>query len=257
MRQAPKDWPTGTLTPTRRNRTKGFLMAATTTKQRTFTTLLSALKKGIEPTPRNERAVLEQLLYSVLRESAPKSEADRAFRNLRERFYDWNELRVSTVHEVVAALGDLPQPNTKAQRLIELLQEIFEATYSYDMESIHKKGVKQAAKQIARYRASSDFAVAWVTQRSLEGHAVPLDEPMLRTLKRLGMIDESVDNYPAAMAAIEHQVPKAKGEQFVEAINFLAHDRCGETPRCTGCPMKSECPSAGLRPARPAKVKPR
>ena len=188
---------------------------------------------------------------------APRAEADRAFRNLHERFYDWNELRVSSVHEVATALGDLPQPGTKAQRLVELLQEIFESTYSYDLDSIHKKGVKQAAKQIARYRASSDFAVAWVTQRSLEGHAVPLDAPMLRTLKRLGMVDESVDDYPSAMSAIEHQVPKAKGEQFVEVINFLAHDRCGETPRCTGCPMKSECPSAGMKPEKPTKVKPR
>src|SRR5207253_1164241 len=99
--------------------------------------------------------------------------------------------RVSSTHEVSAALGDLPQPGAKAQRLIELLQEIFESTYSFDLEIMQKKGVKQAAKQIARYRASSDFAVAWVVQRSLDGHAMPIDTPTLRTLKRLGMIDET------------------------------------------------------------------
>jgi len=230
---------------------------STTTKQRLFGSLLSVLKKGYEPTPRTERAVLEQLLYAVLRENAPRADADKAFRNLRERFYDWNELRVSSVHEVAAALGDLPQPGNKAGRLVELLQEIFESTYSYDLDSVQKKGVKQAAKQIARYRASGDFAVAWVTQRSLDGHAVPLDAPTLRTLKRLGLIDEAIDDYPSAMSAIEHQVPKAKAEQFVEAINVLTHERCGDTPRCNGCPLKSECPSAGMKPEKAMKVKPR
>ena len=232
-------------------------MAATTTKQRLLGTLFTALKKGYEPAPKENRAVLEQLLYAVLRENAPRAEADRAFFNLRDRFYDWNEVRVSAVHEVAAALGDLPQTTSKAQRLIDLLQEIFESTYSFDLESVHKKGVKQAAKQIARYRSSSDFAVAWVTQRSLDGHAIALDAPMLRTLKRLGMIDESIDDYPSAMSAIEHQVPKAKGEQFVDVINMLAHDRCGDTPRCNGCSLKPDCPGAMVRAARAERVKPR
>ena len=53
---------------------------------------------------------------------------------------------------------------------------MFESTYSFDLETLHKKGVKQAAKQISRYQAASDYTVAWVTQRTLGGHAMPLDE---------------------------------------------------------------------------------
>ena len=45
--------------------------------------------------------------------------------------------------------------------------------------------MRQAAKQLARYQAANDYAVAWVTQQSLGGHAIPLDDVTLRVLRRL------------------------------------------------------------------------
>jgi endonuclease-3 len=216
-------------------------MPATINKQRLLTSLLTALKKNYDAPAAPERPVLEEFLYAVLRENSPRNHADRAFRNLQERFYDWNEVRVSSPHEVAAALDDLPQPLVKAQRIIDLLQEIFESTFGFELDTLIKKGIKQGERQVARYQASSDFAVAWVMQRSLDGHAMPLDAEMLRTLKRLGMIDESADDVRAIQQNLEHQVPKAKGLQFIELLGGLAHDRCGDTPRCNGCALKPEC----------------
>lgn len=234
-------------------------MPATTDKQRLLTSLFTALRKAYDAPAAEERRVLEQLLYALLRENAPAGAADRAYRNLTERFFDWNEVRVSSVHEVEAALEDVPQARAKAQRLIDLLQEVFESTYSFDLELINKKGLKQAARQMARYQSSSEFAAAWVVQRSLAGHAVPVDAPALRTLKRLGMVDESVADLAAVQASMEHHIPKNKAVQFVDLLNALAHDRCGDEPRCGGCPLKSECVYGTARPAtvRAARPKPR
>lgn len=216
-------------------------MPATINKQRLLTTLLTALKKNYDAPASPDRPVLEQFLYAMLRENASRAQADRAFRNLQERFYDWNEVRVSSAHEVAAALADLPQPLAKAQRITDLLQEIFESTIGFELDTLSKKGLKQGERQMARYQASSDFAVAWVMQRSLDGHALPIDSSMVRTLKRLGLIDENADDVRAIQQNLEHQVPKSKAIVFVELLSGLTHDRCNEVPRCNGCPMKSDC----------------
>jgi endonuclease III len=214
----------------------------TINKQRLLTTFFTVLKKhfGDQPIPA-DRPVLEQMVYAVLREGATRKEADKAFDRLGKTFFDWNEIRVSSVHEVEDALAGLPDAGPKAQRLVELLQEVFESTFSYDLDGLAKKGLKQAAKQIGRYQAVNEYAVSWVTQRSLGGHAIPVDPPTLRTVVRLGLTEEETKP-DAVRTSLEHQVPKAKGPQFTEYVSLLAREFCWEDePNCGPCPMKGEC----------------
>ena len=134
---------------------------------------------------------------------------------MRERFFDWNEVRVSSLREIEEALADLPDAEHRAQRLISFLQEVFETTFSFDLESLHKKGLKQAAKQLGRYQAANDYAVAWVIHR-LGGHAIPVDGPILRVLRRLGLVDGDQDDTESLRATLEHLVPKVRGPLFGE-----------------------------------------
>jgi endonuclease III len=214
-------------------------------KQRVLTHLFTGLKKRYDPADPEPRPVLEQLLYAVLREGTTRELADRAFHGLQERFFDWNEIRVSSAREVEDAISHLPQAEMRAHRLISLLQEVFETTFSFDLESLHKKGLKQAAKQLSRYEAvkGNDFAVAWVMQRTLGGHAVALDEPTIRCLRRLGLIENDQQDIEALRASVEHLVPKARGPLFNELVSFLAGEYCWEEePNCPACPLSHDCP---------------
>ncbi len=212
-------------------------MPTATNKQRVLAQVFTALKKRYNPAEPEPRPVLEQFLYAICREGATRQQADRAFRNLRERFFDWNEVRVSSVRELEEALGHIPHAEARASRLISFLQEVFETTFSFDLESLHKKGLKQAAKQLSRYQAASDYAVAWVVQQSLGGHAVPVDEPSLRTLRRLGLVDSEQEDPETLRTSVEHLVPKSKGALFVELISALAHDNGWEHD--PDCPLRS------------------
>jgi endonuclease-3 len=217
-------------------------MPTTTNKQRVLTHIFTALKKRYETTEPEPRPVLEQFLYAVCREGASRAQADRAFRNLQERFFDWNEIRVSSPREVEEALGNLPDADTRAHRLISFLQEVFETTFSFDLESLHKKGLKQAAKQLTRYQAANDYAVSWVIQHSMGGHALPLDAPSLCVLRRLGLLDGSEGDLEALRASLEHLIPKSRGPQFIELISAMAHDPSWEE-QFDGLPrsLASEC----------------
>ena len=225
------------------------VMPAATNKQRLLILLLNALKKRYEPSEPEARPVLEQLLYSVCREGTTRERADRALVGLRQRFYDWNEIRVSSAREIEAAIADLPNAGVRAQRLLSLLQEVFETTFSFDLESLHKKGLKQAAKQLARYQAANDYSVAWVLQNGLDGHSVPLDEPTLRVLRRLGLI-EAEEDQEIIRTSLEHLIPKSRAALFGELLSALAEELCvDEEPNCGHCPLASECPT-GLENSR-------
>lgn len=249
----------GTLAGIPENGVMDTIMPTTINKQRLLNQIFTALKKRYEPAEPEPRPVLEQFLYAICREATTRENADRAFRTLQEQFFDWNELRVSSPYEIEEALEGLPGQADRANRLISFLQEVFETTFSFDLESLHKKGLKQSAKQLSRFQAASDFIVAYVIQNSLGGHALPLDGPSLRTLKRLGLIDVETDDPEVIRASLEHLVPKARGALFSELISALANDPCvEEDPACPSCLMVGECPmaqangiSAGSHSGRP------
>jgi len=236
-------------------------MPATINKQRVLTQLFNLQAKGAEASPPEALPVLEQFVYAICREGATKPKADRAFRRLRNEFFDWNEVRVSSTRELEEALSDLPDTEVRAQRLVTFLQEVFETTFSFDLEGLHKKGLTQAAKALSRYQAPNDFVCAWVVQNSLGGHAIPLDRPMMRVLQRLGLLESESDDLEAARASLEHLVPKAKGLIFVELMSQVAADQCAEDgPTCGSCPLSGECSTgqdavrngtAAVRPGRP------
>jgi endonuclease-3 len=199
-------------------------MTLAVNKQRVVAQLFTSFKRQYEPAEPAARPVLEQFLYAICRENATREQADRAFGNLQERFFDWNEVRVSSVREVEEALGDIPDAELRANRLISFLQEVFETTYSFDLESLHKKGLKQAAKQLSRFQAANDYAVSWVIQQSLGGHAIPLDTPSLRVLRRLGLLEDGAGDLEALKTSLEHLIPKSRGPLFTELMSAMAHD---------------------------------
>ena len=232
-------------------------MAITMNKQKVVNHLFTALSKQVKSAEElPARPVLEQFIYAVCRESTTRPQADQAYQALQTRFYDWNEIRVSAPEEIAEVLqGLVPDPEKRAQRIIDFLQEVFETTFAFDLEGLQKKGVKQAAKQIARYQSANEYVVAWITQQSLGGHAIPLDEVTLRVLRRLQLIEGDEANLEAIRASLEHQVPKAKGPLFVELVSYIGQQVCHEQrPNCHACPLKPHCPT-GLT-AKPAK-KPR
>ncbi len=241
-------------------------MATTINKQRLLNLLFNTAAKR---EPRSDvggpeaRPVLQQFIYGLCRENATPEQAERAYRFLCERFFDWNEVRVSSTRELEAAFAGMSGAEMRAQRLVAFLQEVFETTFSFDLESLQKKGLKQAAKQLTRYQASDDYVSAWVVQRSLGGHAIPLDPPTLRCASRLGLVETGTEDIEAARATLEHLIPKAKGPLFTDLISKLGHEVCWEDePQCHACPLAGECATGqenGVEvvAARPHRPKPR
>jgi len=235
-------------------------MATIMNKQRLVSQMFSQLGDACQSEECAPRTVLEEFVYAILREGHTRAAADQAFDSLRKNFFDWNEIRVSMGEELVAAIGPwITDAERRAQRVIDFLQEVFESTFSFDLEGLDKKGLKQAGKALSRYQAATAYAIAWVTQRHLGGHALPLDEASLRCLRRLKLVEEDQTDLEVIRTSLEHQIPKSKGTQFVDLLSHLCKEHCwDEDPDCGRCPMKSTCPTGQtVKPARSASKKPR
>lgn len=213
-------------------------------KQKVLAKLAGLVKKTDDPAPLD---VLHRMVYAICREGTSREEADEAYKKLGEAFFDLNEVRVSAAREVARALQQLPDNMDRAERIISILQEVFETTYSFDLEGLHKKGVKQAQKVLERYRGSSPFMVAYVLRHSMDGHAIPVDDDILRCLKRLHIVEDLAD-IESAQASLENAIPKTKGIAAAEALTMIAQEYCYEaSPKCSACPMHDVCPSAVLK----------
>src|SRR5438105_3385836 len=79
---------------------------STSTSKHKWVNHLFALHKGHKEKDASNGPVLEQFLYAIVREGVTRDAADQAFAALRERFFDWNELRVSSTLEIADAINE-------------------------------------------------------------------------------------------------------------------------------------------------------
>jgi endonuclease-3 len=190
-------------------------------KQRIVSKILAQMARlsGM-PIP-GELGVLDHLLIGVLQQDASFSRAFEAYRRLRRQFPDLNELRVSHPKEVAELLDGVPDRETKSKRILQILQFVFETTYLFDLESMRRKPLKQAQKQLSKITGTNDFAVSATVQRSLGGHAIPIDGSSFDLLSRIGLIPADIPVDQARMA-LEHIVPKSKGVDFALFLGELS-----------------------------------
>lgn len=172
------------------------------------------LKKHFKPvSPNPDRPVLEQLLFACCLENGAYEPAEEVFARLGETFFDWNEVRVSTVPELSLVMKGLHDEREAATRLKRVLQGVFEATYSFDLEFLRKMNLGQAIQKLQKMTASSPFAASYVTQASLGGHSIPIDRGAAWVCEILGIIGPA-ELEACTVQGIDRAIPKNKGIEF-------------------------------------------
>lgn len=192
-----------------------------------LTKLHKVLKKHsdiyIPVTPPADRTLLEQLLYACCLENAAFDKADECFARLQQSYFDWNEVRVTTIAELSETLASLPDPVSAATRLKRTLQTVFEAHYAFDLEYLKKQNIGKAVKRLEKYEGITPFAIAYVTQNALGGHAIPVDKGVLDVFVALAIVTplEAGKNH---VPGLERAIPKSKGVEFGALVHQLGAD---------------------------------
>lgn len=186
-----------------------------------FSQMHKVLKKHFKPTPiHTDRSVLEHILFACLAENAYYQAAEEAYAAIVETYYDWNEVRVTTIRELAEVMARLPDPAEAASRMRLVLQHVFENGYVFDLEHLRKQNLGPTVADLKKIKGASPFAVSYVVQAALGGHAIPLDSGTLQVLQVLDFAtDKEVEE--AAVAGLERAIPKNKGAEFGSLLHEL------------------------------------
>lgn len=196
----------------------------TTNRAALIAKVQKVLKKHYKPyDPPADRTVLDHLLYACCLENARYEAADEAFAKLRETYFDWNEIRVTTVTELSEVISGLPAANAAAQRIKRSLQSVFETNYSFDMEPLKKQNLGKAEKDLEKIQGTSPFVRAYVCQNALGGHSIPVSPGALEVLYAVGVInDAEADKHQ--VPGLERAIPKNKGVEFGSMLQQVGAD---------------------------------
>lgn len=177
--------------------------------------------KTVVPDP--DRSVLEHLLFACCAENAHYDAAEESFAALVHNFYDFNEIRVSSIRELAEVMSGLPDPAAAANRVKRVLQSVFESTYSFELEHFSKLNLGPASEKLAKIDGTTNFGVSYVIQAALGGHAIPVDLGALRALFTVSLVSEA-DAEAGAIPGMERAIAKSKGVDFASLLHQLGAD---------------------------------
>lgn len=165
---------------------------------------------------------LEQLVYAFLLYDTTRKQADQAYPRLMRAMVDINDLRVSDPSDIVAAIGDrYSRALERATNLKTALHSIYLQEHACSLEGLKEKSKRDARQYLEGLEGINPFVVGSVMLLGLGGHAVAVDEQLVRYLKRDEVVDDDA-TMQEVQAFLEYQIKAAQGLEVHDKLRTYA-----------------------------------
>jgi chemotaxis protein histidine kinase CheA len=192
---------------------------AASNRAKLISKLHTELKKRYSlPPAQPSRPLLEHLLYACLLQDASVDLADEGLAKCEQEFFDWNEVRVTTVTELTQVLSNMPEPAKTARRLKETLQAVFEEFYAFDLDHLKKENLGKAVAKFEEMPAMTPFVLSYTVQHGLGGHSIPVDYAAMVIMLATGIASQS-EAAAGKVPGLERAIPKSKGVEFASLLH--------------------------------------
>lgn len=191
--------------------------------KKTFAALKSKTKAPALPETGDP---LYKLAVATLGQSIGDSRARRAIERLLANMVDWNEVRASVPGEVFKAL-DMPLADGPAlcAKLVALLQAIFDREHKLSLDSLTTMARRQAKQYLETLDGTNEYVVASVVLWGLGGHAIPVDDRLLKELRSADVVHPDATR-AQVQAFLERHIGAADAKLFCVLMNnFKANKR--------------------------------
>lgn len=186
--------------------------------------LVQALQKLYgKSVPAIEQPVLETMLFGVCLEDNRWEQAELSLKDLMSSYFDLNEIRVSSISELSAALAPLKDAEWKGLRIRAILRFVFESGYTYEFEKLRRQTQEQAVKSLKKIRELSPFVRDFILQEILGSHIVCLDGSMFKAARWLGLVPLAMDQVEAS-EFLKGGLRKSEVAEFCHLLRCLATD---------------------------------
>ncbi len=172
----------------------------------------------------------EAIVYAILTENISVAATQAAMKKFADYFVDSNDLRVSRSEEIVELLAiDATLAKKIASTLTTALRIIFEKNNNICLAPLKKIGKRPARKTLEKIEGASRFVVDYCMLTSLQGHAIPLTQKMIRYLKVEHLVHKESDEQEIG-GFLARQVSAKNAYEFYELLR-LESDTLKEKPK--------------------------
>jgi len=174
---------------------------------------------------------VEQILLSVLSRGTTQNRARQGLNRIKRSVVDFNELRVTPPGEILEMLGrNFPGAREKATAIRKLLNAIFEREHSLDLTRLRDQPKRAAREYLEGLEGIDPYTVASVMLLSLGGHAIPVDDNMMRLFREHELIDEQAD-VAQVQSFLERHIPASEARTFALVMQEYAASAASKARR--------------------------
>jgi endonuclease-3 len=193
---------------------------------------------------RKPRSPLNQLALSILYHVTSVRRANRALGELKRRFVDWNDVRVSHPAEVAAALSSSRWAMDGAERLVWVLRELYEVYNQTNLDFLAELTPAQARSCLKRLTMVQRELADEILLLSFDVPLLPFPSAVARMCHRLGLLEDD-----RATVTNQRVLARMFEEKDYQSLHLFFCDHAEklclpDEPLCGKCPMEAMCPSA-------------
>ncbi|MFM9181591.1 MAG: hypothetical protein ACKOV8_10190, partial [Phycisphaerales bacterium] len=205
----------------------------------------NALQSALEPQGMD---LVDLFVQSYMLWQAPSSDAIGALKRLKAAFFDWNDLRVSLVSDIVDVIGHRHwRAADRVSRMRDAMNGIFRREHKVSLERLRTLMKRDAVNYMETLPGMIPFVANRVLLVGVDFHSVPVEEFGLQMLVQVGALPAGTSLVDASGWVTRH----VKAEEAREAHRALvaAVDHMWET-------NPPKLPKAATKPAELAPPKP-
>lgn len=148
--------------------------------------------------------------------------AERLVTRLTANVVSWNEVRVSNAPELQRAAGDSVDSHvTYYERLIRALQSVFDHENAMSLDRLKSMGRRDAKGSLEKLDAVDEYVVASILLWSLGGHAIPVCDRLLDSLRAADLVHPDATR-AEVQAFLERHVPATEAKAFCVSMRSFS-----------------------------------
>ena len=194
-----------------------------------------------EPTWRDRKPPVDELISTILSQNTNDINRDRAFEALRKRFPTWEAVRDAKPRQVINAIRVAGIANQKGPRIQAGLKAITNERGRIELDFLRKKPPEEVRQWLLQIKGVGPKTAAIVMQFSLSMPAFPVDTHIYRVAGRIGLRPAKASREKTHAILADLFPPES---YYAAHLNIIRHGRevCkAARPLCWRCPLTDLC----------------
>ena len=214
---------------------------------RTNKLLIRAYGKPKWPGPQDP---IDVLVQTILSQSTTGAKAEKTYASLKKSYPDWDAVASAKPEVIAKVLKSGGLAKTKSKTITNLLHDLKEERGTATLEFVKTMSVREAMRAFEAFEVVGPKTGACVLLFALGREICPVDTHIYRILQRMGIVPTGTTP-EATFELLQPLVPK--GQSYVFHVNLirLGREVCkAGRPRCSACPVETECRCAAKNISR-------